>query len=281
MPEAAAGNRSALRLRSNALLRRALGQVGTSFLEYCLAGLTRILPHVEVLKWSVKKGPATSRATFASADKRQLTLVLALDLGGHKWVVRATLQRRMAPAGHVGAIPRTIDLRERDLADRVLKLLSEVLGTHDPKGASSLLALKSTFDERVVSQHLTAHHGLALDLSQLFTSLRTLAEQTYENKAVVFGCVIDSDDKAQPQYGALFPVDFLSRKRFRALSDGYRSAYLVSGAGRVIKFMVSASETTKPKHRYYPEWCENIASEATGKRVAICLTRQGDILVLD
>jgi hypothetical protein len=269
------------KLSSNSRLRTHLGEAGVDFLEYGLGGLTRILPHVEATDWKIQETESSSVANFVDADKRQLRLDLGLRLDPTKWTVRGRLQRRKVPSG-AGSISRTISLRERDIAARVLTAISDTLGPANADDGTSLNALRPSFDERIVGEHLSHYHRLEFDLSEWLVALRQLAEQTYENKALAFGCVIDPNNRTEPEKGARFPRDFLhrDRKKYRALSDGYRTSYRVSGKGALLGFF-ELGRTGAQGSRYYPEWCEDFATEARGGKIGLALTRQGDVLVLD
>jgi hypothetical protein len=266
-------------LRTNSHLRQQLGDAGVDFLQHGLDGLTRILPHVEASGWRIEQKQSRTVANFVDANKRQLRLDLGLRLGDHSWKVCGEAERRKIPSG-VGSISRTISDRERDVAGRVLKALGRTLGPASRASSSSLSALRASFDERVVAEHLSHQHELDFDLSEWLAALRRLAEQTYENKALTFGCVIDPLEGASPDQGTRFPRDFLVRKRYRALSDGYRTAYLVSGRGAVLDFF-ELNPTGAKGSRYYPDWCEDLAVEARGRKIGLALTRQGDVLVLE
>lgn len=269
-----------LAIRVNSRLHAALGTEGVSFLRHGIAGLNRILPHVETLRWTLSKGFADTAATFVDANKRQLRLVLGLRLPKATWTIRGVLQRRKIPPGKVGSISRTISLRERDLSLRVLETIAATLGPPSEEGAASLVALRATFDERVVAGHLTKRHRLTLDLGQWFAGLRRLAEQSYENKALAFGCIIDSRNSKAPVDDNHFPIDFLERKKYKALSDGYRTAYLVSRRGALLGFVALGSGKSTGS-RFYPEWCEDLATSAQAGRLGIALTRQGDLLIVE
>lgn len=146
--------------------------------------------------------------------------------------------------------------------------------------AATADALRTGFEERMVARHLRNHHDLDLDLAAWFAALRQLAEQSYENKSLTFGCIINTTDTTLPGSGSTFPIDFLERKRYRALSDGYRTAYRVSSRGAIIGF--SELPPRAPEgHKYYPKWCDDLAAHSRGNRLGLCLTRQGDLLVLD
>jgi hypothetical protein len=132
----------------------------------------------------------------------------------------------------------------------------------------------------VVAEHLQAQHQLEFDLSGWLVALRRLAEQTYENKPLAFGCIIDPAKSQRPTRGTRFPLDYLERKKYRALSDAYRTAYRVSGHGALLGFL-ELGRSKASGSRFHPEWCEDLAAEARKGKVGLALTRQGDLLVLD
>jgi hypothetical protein len=266
-------------LSRNSVLAKNLGVAWTRLLEQAVRALTRILPHTETSKWRVENGWTKLRATFANQDRRALTLSIGLRVGKQTWSIHGVLKRRSIPAG-AGSISRTIDLRERDLAECVVLEIAEMFQSVRGDDATTADALRAGFEERVVARHLRNHHNLEIDLAAWFAALRQLAEQSYENKSLTFGCIIDTTDRTSPQDGSVFPADFLERKRYRALSDGYRTAYRVSSKGAIIGF-TDLPPRASEAHKYYPKWCDDLASHSRGNRLALCLTRQGDLLVLD
>jgi len=268
-------------LRHNSPLRTSLGAAGVDFLQHGLEAIGRILPHT-VATWNQPRKTTKAvktTATFLGREKKQVRLRLGLAVNAQNWEITGELQRRKILSG-VGAIARTMDARERDLAGHVLAVLTSTLGAPAPgkDGAASLHALRATFDERVIARHLQEHHRLRSDLGRLFVALRQLAEQSYENKALSFGCIIEPSKKGSQ--GPAFPTAFFGRKRYRALSDGYNTAYVMSGGGDLLKFIHLGKKPRSIRH-FFPEWTEDLASRTTAKNLAVALTRQGDLLVFD
>ena len=147
---------------------------------------------------------------------------------------------------------------------------------------STIEAISKSIDERVVARYLEEHHGLEAFVGSLFSSLHTLSEQSYENKALTFGCILDTHS-AGKGIASGFPADLLVSKKYKALSDGYQTAYHISRNGNVIGFVDLGKFETTPltaKH-YYPEWAERIARASRTGRCGIALSRQGEILVFD
>jgi hypothetical protein len=147
----------------------------------------------------------------------------------------------------------------------------------------AMRALRQTFDEEVIAKHIQKHHQIRMSIGDLFISLHALSEQTYENKSLSFGCLIESA-KSGKQKTAIFPSDFLfTKKKYRALSDGFRTAYKVSGDGHILDFLDldSLHSPSLTAHNYYPDWGALIAQASRGSKCGVALTRQGDILVFD
>lgn len=268
-----------LKLRSNSTLARALGPSWLNLLEESFAALSRILPHTETTDWQVGEGPVQTRATFSDQTRRALSLAVGVTIEDRHWSVEGRLTRRSVPDG-VGAISRTIDVRERHIAECVVQEIGDIFSDVRANDISAANALRQGFDERVVARHLKNHHKLDIDLGDWFVALRQLAEQSYENKALTFGCIIHTSDRTSPSQGLRFPEDFLERKRYKALSDGYRTVYRVSSMGAIVGF-TDLPVGTPGAHKYHPKWCDEIALQSDGDRLGLCLTRQGDLLVLD
>lgn len=263
-------------------LRKQLGAPGAALLEHALNALERLLPHVNVDQWHVTEGAGKTRARFSDTTKRTLSLELSLDVPkrGSTWTITAKLERLRVPTGVGASVSRTISERERRLALGVLETASQAIGAGVGDDSATADAVKSTFDERVVAAHLQSFHSLDVDLGSWFSALRGLAGQTYENKALAFGCLVDGEDRTVAATEAAFPSDFLAKKKYRALSDGYKTAYSVSARGAVRQFLRLTDGRHVPR-KYFPEWCSEIATRSSGSKLGVSLTRQGDILVFD
>jgi len=270
--------------RKTPKLKRLLGDEGISFLDHALRAIGRLLPHTDSTTWTACDGAAT-QITWGGEERRSLNLALVLKVGdgdaATTYGLKATLTRKKAP--REGAVEKTLDQRERDLCERILTRISHVLrGAGSAAGPESLRAIRDLFDEQIVASHIQHHHDLELDVSEIFRELRKLAEQSYENNSITFGCILDPLAKAQTDEGARFPSAVLKWKKFKALSDGYRTAYRVSTNGRLLAFedLHRFRPTSTGKH-FYPEWADCIAAASTGDKCGICLTRQGDLLVFE
>lgn len=221
---------------------------------------------------------------WTSPRRTQIRVTLAIGPQGNarSRSLVASVERRHLP-GIGGSAGQSLDLREFDICRRIALRISEVLQLGPPDSEASIRAIRDAFDEYVVAQHLEMHHGLKqLPVSSVFEALHTLSEQSYENKALTFGCILDPSKSIKGQT-AQFPGDFLSSKKYKALSDGFRTAYHISANGKILGFIDLDRFEKKgltEKH-YYPDWAEPIAKASRSGRCGIALSRQGDILVFD
>ena len=98
----------------------------------------------------------------------------------------------------------------------------------------------------------------------------------------MFGCVLDPTNRSK-KGGAQFPDPFLRAKKYKALSDGFRTAYHVSAYGRVLNLWdlekLGADELNE--RHYFPDWSEALARASRSGKNGFALTRQGDLLVFD
>jgi len=138
------------------------------------------------------------------------------------------------------------------------------------------------FDEQIIADHLREHHGLRLDLTDVFSAIHELAEQTYENRPLTFGAVLDPEETSDGD-APIFPRQLFDSKKYKALSDGFRTAYHISSEGHLLAFvdLERFDERSLSEKNYFPQWAEHLAKASRHGRCGICLSRQGDILVFD
>jgi hypothetical protein len=272
-----------MRLRANSRLRIALGTHGTEFLENALGAFQRILPHVEITQW---EQVAWEKQECVWVNSRRRRIRVTIPIGApddpNAGSLTATVRRRsVAVASQVAG--GTLDTREFDICKRITARISEVVQQQPSTiSGATMRAIRDSFDEDVVAQQIEIHYDLKMSITTLFADLHALSEQTYENKSLSFGCIIDSKRKEKPSHAA-FPREFLKEKKYKALSDGFRTAYYVSSAGQLLGFI--DLEATKAEaltaHSYYPDWAEPLARNSRGRGYGIALSRQGDMLVFD
>ncbi len=250
------------------------------FLDHALGAINRILPHVSVSSWTEGEW-AKTRVVWTSITRTEIRVVLGLGESRETGrSLTATIKRRNID----GATGGTLDNREKDICAGIAQRTSEVLSVPSQFHNESMLkAVRDAFDEYVVAQHIESHHNLpALSVDSILEMLHTLSEQSYENKALTFGCIIDTTEQTGDDISR-FPSDFLTAKKFKALSDGFHTAYRVSKHGVLLDFVDLDRFEKKPltsKH-HYPAWAEPIARASRDGRCGLALSRQGDILIFE
>ena len=261
-----------------------LGLHGSKFIEQCAQAIQRLLPHVQVSAWSEGSWRQPGCA-WTSSSRREVRVTISVGEKAEpsSRSLTALVKRRNIP-GSSSVASEIIDTREHDICDLVARRISSLLRNAVDllDDHASLQAIAAEFDEAIVAAHIQQHHGLELSVAEVLGALHTLSEQSYESKALSFGCILDPQRKQHAQPVA-FPGDFLRAKKYKALSDGFRTAYLVSTNGAVIDFIDLdrfAVKDLSEKH-HYPDWSEAMARASRSGRCGIALSRQGDILVFD
>lgn len=285
MPFLKRGYMAASVLRGNSRLRTALSVGGISFLEHACGAFERLLPHVQLSTW-IEGDFSEHCCVWDSTARTAIRVTIPIAAGTPGAEVQRSLttkiERRSVPE-NVGAGNRTLDDREHQICKLIVERAVDVLRSECRVGSNaSIRAITAAFDEYVVANHVELYHDLKMPVSSVFESLRTLSEQTYENHALTFGCVLDPTKTAAGP-GQQFPGPYLRAKKYKALSDGFRTAYHISSVGHVIDFVdLDRFERKASSGRhYYPDWCEPIARASRSERCSIALSRQGDILVFD
>lgn len=256
-----------------------IGPAGYRFLKHALEAFRRLLPHTALEDWRVADVRKPG-ARWVDSSRRAIRVQVRIRGSGKEFGLESEVMR-LQPKQHRDQSRRTLDYREKDICNRISLRVSSVLRITHPQDEASLAAILAGFDEDIVAEHIKAAYKLRLDLSPALRALHTLAEQTYENRSLAFGCVIDGAKRNAPLPGVEFPASFLGKKRFRVLSDGYRTVYHVSSAGALIAFLDIEEKANPPggaKH-WFPQWAGPLAGFCCKKRVGLALTRQGDILV--
>lgn len=271
-------------LRANSPLRHELGPEGVDFLRYAAGAFERILPHIQRLAWQEVAWRPGGTA-WTDNRRKQIRTTIAFGDGSQPWSRSLTALIKLQKLPMVGGVAgSTLALRERDICGRITQRISNTVVTFltsEEHDVATARAIRGSFDEAIIAEHINEHHRIRVPAISILASLHTLSEQTYENKALVFGCIIDPEVLAGSP--AMFPAPFLEAKKYKALSDGFRTAYRVSSDGAVVDFvdLEKANNRNLTGHHYFPEWSGSIASASRAGRCGIALTRQGDILVFD
>ena len=260
------------------VLRKALSVERKSLLDHAAASIERILPHASVSRWEEGDDqPAAAR--WASAQRREIRVRFRISVGPDSWrSLSATVRRKQTDQADGGVALRTLDLEEHRICDVIAKRLSNWIGSPDLDEAARH-ALIDSFDEGVIAAYLGEKLGGESIVNTLLKQLHGLSEQTYENSAIAFGCLLDP--AGATTLGAAFPATLLEIKKYRVLSDGYRTAYRFTASQLPIVLEdLEDSETLPPGDGYYPTWIRRLAVRCTDGVIGIALSRQGDILVI-
>lgn len=268
-------------LNKTSTLRDELGAESVRFLEHALGGIGRLLPHAAISRWREESLSKDAKPGASWSDRRHQEITLRVVIAGSRRQLTGTVTRRDVPRATVG-VPNTLDARELGICNLIVCRIAQVLraGADDSGAATTLRSVADSFDEEILSEHLRRHHGIAISMSSFLRAIHQLAETTYENSALAFGCIIErSRGRPAVRDGSAAFLDALVRsKKYRALSDGYRTAYEVDAAGRLLRFRSLDRQRASGAH-FSPEWTEWLAATTGADRVAICLTRSGDILL--
>lgn len=133
---------------------------------------------------------------------------------------------------------KVLDSREFDISKRIAQRIAQVLSSRPTEGGdASLSAIRDAFDEQVIASHLAEHHGFEQDMTIVLDAIHELAEQTYENKPLTFGGVLDPGWTGGPSEEGVFPRGLFSSKKYKALSDGFRTAYHLTTDGHLLGFV--------------------------------------------
>ena len=276
------------------LLHRLIGDEGLRFLRFGITSINRLLPHSETEAWRIQlnKKRGKTKVSWEGSSRRAINLAINISISDflpqkrsskdfpkgitYHFLLTSTLKRRAK------SIQRTLDSREMDLCSQVVRRVSSIIGRRrGGVDAESLRAIRYLFEEQVIAAHLRHTKRIKADLAEVFASLRELAEQSYENKALSYGIVFVSDEDEVPE-GCTFPQDFFEFKRYKAMSDGYKTAFRLSSNGKVLGLMDLRENSPKARlDHFYPEWTQYLAESSRDDLCGVCLTRQGDILVFD
>lgn len=267
------------RIPSSRRLAKDLGRDRAAFLERCVNSISSILPHIDATGWRIHDYEPT-QVKWASNKLLELKVQIGIKVA-RGYSLTFAVRRKRLPAG-VGAISRTLSKRERVICESIASLVGSIFADESVLQITSLIALDRIFEELVVAEYLRKFHDLEFDPEKLFRAFRLLAEQTYEKSALTFGCIIDPFRTGVPQDEFEFPDAFLEKKRYRVLSDGYRTSYVVSKEGYFTQFAdLPTSTGSAPPRSYFPEWSRDMAMQCRNGRIGVLLTRHGDILILE
>ena len=253
-----------------------------NFLEKSITSVARILPHIEFQNFEVcrlKKRKPSVR--WSETNRRSISVSLSLIPSHKRWKYKKFgLQFSIRRRSKSRIETKTLDNQEYKIVKIAVHIIRSIFKS-EIKNPNIIGSYVSDIDENIASEYLKEAHDLRFDLKKLFHQIRKLSEQTYENNALTFGCIIEEGGKEKTSNDCNFE-EFLSKKKYRSLSDGYYTAYLLTSNGQLLNFLDLEKIKKVPSGKcFFPEWCRHLVSHSIGRRVAFCLTRQGDILIFE
>lgn len=269
-------------LKATGVLAKHLSLEERDFLEHACEAISRLLPHVDVSQWQEDAWGKTE-AVWSTSSRSEIRISIGIRPRNYSAgrLIRCAVRRKKDKKFSTSVAGASLDSREHAICGLIAVQVNAILGNGAAYPENSLPAIRREFDETIVAKQIAEHHGFQFDLSEILSVMHALSGQTYENKQVSFGCVIDPGLALSE--GPDFPRSYTEAKKFRALSDGFRTAYVVSRFGKLVRFVDLEQYTTQElteKH-HYPEWSRLIARASRNKKCGIALSRQGDILVFD
>ena len=160
--------------RANSRLHSLLGTGGIELVRHVAGSIQRILPHVEISSWWEDTWRAPGAIWHGSA-RRGIVFTIAIGQEGNpkSRSLNAFVTRRRVSID--GAARGTLDTREHAICAAIGARVSEEL-KHIPIqiGAATLHAIRDSFDESVIAQHIEHHHSLQMSVSSVFAELHTM-----------------------------------------------------------------------------------------------------------
>ncbi len=265
-------------------LKTKLSDAEYEFFIHTLTAFSRILPHTVIEPWKKSATLKKTKAWWKSVGGEQRRGIgLSIKVPQLETCLESVLTR-LVPGEGVRLIRRVPDTTELAVCKRIVEAITkEMQLIQNLKQNNISHELHRSFDDRVVVDHLKHENQLEFDFGNLVEFLRILSEQSYENKSLSFGVLIKKGTKSTSSHKFTFPEDFENEKRFKAFTDGYRSAYLLDRAGGILSLVDLEKLAANNVHgeHYFPEWSRNIALSSRLKTIGLSLTRQGDILYFE
>lgn len=246
---------------------------------HLLAAFDRLLPHAGVETWGKshadQKPGAVSVSKFAHIEVR---------FGSVR--VNGMLRREAShntPQHEFFNRLKALDEDELLLAEQIVEAIDLVGEGRGEAGRLLTHWVEKEFDQMVIARFIEKKHALSFPVIALIRFLQQLAEQSYENRSISYGVIVGRnrlDDPEAPD----FPRSHANIKRFKALTDGVKTAFMLATNGKLRKLVDVARESNvgQPERgRWFPDWCRDISLSSIENRCSFALTRHGDILFFD
>lgn len=251
------------------------GEAGINIITHASSALERLIPYL-LVKWKKIDPTELKSPSIARVGKGRKQIKIQIPFQEINAGYEAIVERKPVPKAVKGSFA-TMSQEEHTICREFATILYEVISSNSLKNGL-YKQISYGFDEEVISRSIKSDTGFNCDIGGIFKELHKITEQTYENKSLTFGIVIS---EKYPDYeGKLsFPSDFFEKKKYKLLSDGFNTTYVLNPKGYL--YSLEEIREGKEKHgkHYYPEWLAHLAQKSKGKSIGIGLTKAGDIVV--
>lgn len=127
-----------------------------------------------------------------------------------------------------------------------------------------------------VGQYLWTLARLRFDPTPILLHLRSLSQQSYENKKVPYGLIFSR----RPGGLAPYPDEVRDNRRFVAVSDGLRTAVKLDRQARVLGLAALDQDVDAKSKAYRPRRFRALAAGSAKELLGLGLSEEGDIVCL-
>lgn len=243
------------------LLKKSSG-LSLNMVERVIERIEIAVPHITFEPWKVKKFNSESTGAFHT-DKTCRRLRVLFDAGG------------LCFEGYcINSEGAVISQEDHEFLENLSIEAKDYL-KKSGETENSLLDFGST----AVSNTLKNSLNIPKSPLNILQFLRSISQQTYENQRISYGVILSTNKHETKEKELL--VTAADNKRFKHLSDGYSTAFLLDANGYLIGLEPLPFAKNKGKAaRRRPIWLSNLAESAVKyKGLGIGLTRNGDILI--
>lgn len=247
---------------------------GISPMLELLGGIQRPLPHLVFGPWRKSKAPRNNEFGDITVFKKSHEVQIRVRLAAGKGVSSKVRTLAGVP------IPKFDCEALRSFADFAGTLV-EGLGvvTRNPthvKRRTDILPEHIDIGSLAVGRYLKSLAHLGYDPSPILLHLRALSQQTYEGSKIPYGLILT---RRMGGVGT-FPDDVRSNKRYRSVSDGWRTALRLDRERKVLG--LTALGTTEPSlvRSFRPRIFQYLAAASSKDALGLGLSEEGDIVCL-
>lgn len=127
-----------------------------------------------------------------------------------------------------------------------------------------------------VGRYLRSVAHLPMNPTSILLHLRALSQQTYEGQRIAYGLILTRRKGGM----GLFPGDVTLNKRYRAVSDGERTALRLDRQGQVLGLVALPRVEDHATRNFRPSQFDGLAVGSTREALGIGLSSKGDIVCL-